>query len=222
MTATKERQEEPLTFEKVWEMFQENSRELKESSREFDRRIKETDRELKERSREFDRLIKESNRSMEESKKLVDRVTKNVGGLNRSMGELIETLIAAKLWEKFDAYPYNLKRAYQRMPIFDETNRVRTDIDIMLTNGDYVMAVEVKASLHRKDDVDDHLRRMELILKYPPEQCIGKILLGALAGGIVQPEIRDRAHQAGLFVLELTGESVHLAEPPAGFSPRQW
>ncbi|GHU99849.1 hypothetical protein FACS189483_09540 [Spirochaetia bacterium] len=34
----------------------------------------------------------------------VDRVTKNVGGLNRSMGELIETLIAARLWEKFDDY----------------------------------------------------------------------------------------------------------------------
>jgi hypothetical protein len=152
----------------------------------------------------------------------VDRVTANVGGLNRSMGELIETLIAAKLWEKFDAWPYNLKRAYQRMPVFDETNRIRTDIDILLENGEYVMAVEVKASLHREDDVDYHLRRMELIRQYPPAQCKGKILLGALAGGVVNPEIRDRAHQAGLFVLELAGEAVQLAQTPAGFTPRQW
>jgi hypothetical protein len=205
-------QTEPgLTFEKVWEMFQEMS---KESDREF--------REIREMSKESDRKIDKMTRGLEETKKLVDRVTANVGGLNRSMGELIETLIGARLWEKFDAYPYNLKRAYQRMPVFDETNRVRTDIDILLENGEYAMAVEVKASLHREDDVDYHLRRMELIRQYPPEQCKGKILLGALAGGIVNPEIRDRAHQAGFFVLELTGESVHLAEPPAGFSPRQW
>ncbi|GHV83844.1 hypothetical protein AGMMS50212_11840 [Spirochaetia bacterium] len=63
--------------------------------------------------------------------------TANVGGINRSLGELIETLIAARLWEKFDAYPYNLKRAYQRVPIYDENNRIRSDIDILLANGTY-------------------------------------------------------------------------------------
>ncbi|GHT51999.1 hypothetical protein FACS1894102_7820 [Spirochaetia bacterium] len=102
----------------------------------------------------------------------VDKVTKNVGGLNRSMGELIETIIAAKLWEKFDAYPYNLKRSYQRVPLYDENSNVLTDIDILLSNGDYVMAVEVKRELDKKDDIDHHLKRMELIKKYPPIHII--------------------------------------------------
>ncbi|GHT65371.1 hypothetical protein FACS1894110_07100 [Spirochaetia bacterium] len=153
---------------------------------------------------------------------IVERLSKNVGGLNRSLGELIETLIAAKLWEKFDAYPYNFRRAYQRVPLFDETDRIRTDIDILLSNGEYVMAVEVKASLHRKDDIDDHLKRMELILKYTPDQCKGKRLLGAMAGGAVDPDIAAYAHSAGFFVLELTGESVSLVKTPDGFNPRQW
>jgi hypothetical protein len=30
------------------------------------------------------------------------------------------------------------------------------------------------------------------------------------------------AYEAGLYVLELTGESVHLVPPPSGFKPRQW
>ncbi|MDR0567825.1 MAG: hypothetical protein LBG87_01275 [Spirochaetaceae bacterium] len=34
----------------------------------------------------------------------VDRVTGNVGGLNHSMGDLIETLFTPRLGEKFDAY----------------------------------------------------------------------------------------------------------------------
>jgi hypothetical protein len=138
------------------------------------------------------------------------------------MGELIETLIAARLWEKFDAYPYNFKRAYQRVELFDEHSRKLTDIDILLANGDYVMAVEVKRELDDKDDVAHHLKRMELILKYPPAECKGKKLLGAMAGGTVDPDIQKYAHNVGFFVLELTGESVRLVETPKEFTPRQW
>ncbi|GHU18387.1 hypothetical protein FACS1894163_10330 [Spirochaetia bacterium] len=152
----------------------------------------------------------------------VDRVTKNVGGLNRSMGELIETLIAARLWEKFDDYSYNFTRAYRRVELFDETNRKLTDIDILLTNGESVMAVEVKRELDSKEDVDHHLKRMELILQYTPDQCKGKKLLGAISGGTVDPDVCAYAQSVGFFVLELTGESVHLVKPPVGFVPREW
>ncbi|GHV65477.1 hypothetical protein AGMMS49587_19780 [Spirochaetia bacterium] len=193
MAATTQQPQMGLTFEQVWAAFMENREELKETAR----------------------IVREMSAR-------VDRVTKNVGGLNQSMGELIETLIAARLWEKFDAYPYHFRRAYQRVPLFDETDRKRTDIDILLTNSEYVMAVEVKASLHRQDDVDNHLKRMELILKYPPAECKGKKLLGAMAGGAVDPDVLGYAQSAGFFVLELTGESVRLVEPPKDFEPRQW
>ncbi|MDR1955818.1 MAG: hypothetical protein LBQ30_03085, partial [Treponema sp.] len=128
----------------------------------------------------------------------------------------------ARLWEKFNAYPYDLQRAYQRIPLFDEHNRVLTDIDILLSNGEYVMAVEVKRELDREKDVDRHLKRMELIRKYPPAETKGKKLLGAMAGGVVDPDVRDYAQSAGLFVLALAGESVKLVEPPAAFTPRVW
>ncbi|GHT51771.1 hypothetical protein FACS1894102_7660 [Spirochaetia bacterium] len=152
----------------------------------------------------------------------VDKVSKNVGGLNRSMGELIETIIAAKLWEKFDAYAYNLKRSYQRVPLYDENSNVLTDIDILLSNGEYVMAVEVKRELDKKDDIDHHLKRMELIKKYPPAECKGKKMLGAMAGATVDPDMAAYAHSVGFFVLELTGESVHLTKTPPDFVAGQW
>jgi hypothetical protein len=111
---------------------------------------------------------------------------------------------------------------YKRIPLYDENNKVLTDIDILLTNGEYIMAVEVKRELNRKDEVDHHLKRMELILKYPPDQCKGKKLLGAMAGGIVDADARDYAYHVGFFVLELTGDSVRLVQPPEGFIARQW
>jgi hypothetical protein len=203
-----------LTFEDVWAALM--------KTEEMQRKTDEQMRETAEMQRKTDEQLRKTEKTVDKMAAKVDRITANVGGLNRSMGELIETLIAARLWEKFDAYPYNLKRVYQRVPLYDENNRVITDIDILLSDGAYAMAVEVKRELDKTDDVDHHLKRMDLIRKYPPAECNGKKLLGAMAGGAVDPDIQKYAHSVGLFVLELTGESVRLAETPQEFEPRQW
>jgi hypothetical protein len=229
------------TADEIWAVLKETDRIIKETAREsslrqaeFDRRMEETERIIKEnakesalRGSEFDRrmeeterIIKENAKRSAEMDKKFDRLGINVGGLNRSMGELIEILIAARLWEKFPEY--GLVRAYRRVPIYDETNRVRTDIDILLSNTDKVMVVEIKHELDKEKYVDEHLKRMELIRKYPPAETLNKQLLGAMAGGVVDPEVTRCAYDAGFYVLELTGESVRLVPPPAGFKPLQW
>ena len=205
---------EALTYEKIWALFQEVAEEQKETAR----RIKELSQEADKRSRE---LSEEADRRGRELDARLDKISKNLGGLGNSLGELIETLIAARLWEKFAAYPYNLQRAYRRVPIFGEANRAITDIDILLSNTGWAMAVEVKRE-PKKDDIDDHIIRMERICKYPPAEVKGKKLLGALAGGAVEPDVQTYAYEAGFFVLELQGESVALVPPPEGFSPKIW
>ena len=152
----------------------------------------------------------------------VDRVTANVGGLNLSMGDLVETLFAPHLGEKFDSYNYNLKRVFRRVPIYDNNNELRSDIDILLSNTTLCMAVEVKRRLDKIDQVDRHIKRMQLISQYPPAEVKGKKLLGAIVGAFVTPEAREYAEQNGFFVLELTGENVRLLEPPKDFQPKEW
>lgn len=198
-----------LSFEKVWAMFEE-----------ADRRHAETERSMKESSAEVDRRFAETQKELALIGKKLDRVCDNVGGLNRSVGDLIETLIASRLWEKFPRY--NLVRAYRRMPVYDEKHRIMTDIDILLSNTDKAMAVEVKRELDDEDDVKHHLRRMELIRKHPPAEVAGKQLLGAMAGGFVSADAMRYAYESGFYVLELTGESVRLIPPPDGFEPRTW
>jgi hypothetical protein len=149
----------------------------------------------------------------------VDWVTANVGG-HRSMWELLETLITARLWEKFPRY--DLNRAYLRVPLYDEKSEVKTDIDILLVNTVMCMAVEVKHELNHKDEVDRHVKRMALIRQYPSELVNGKRLLGAMAGGVVDPDVKDYAYKSGFYVLEFPEESVHLIRPPAGFKPKEW
>jgi hypothetical protein len=166
--------------------------------------------------------LMENRRQINKLAEKVDRVTTNVGGLNQSMGELVETLFAPHLGEKFDAYNYNLKRVYHRVPIYDDNDRLRSDIDILLSNTIVCMAVEVKRWLEKTEQVDEHIKRMRLIGQYPPAEVKGKKLLGAIVGAVVTPEAREYAEQNGFFVLELAGEDVRLLEPSKGFQPKEW
>jgi hypothetical protein len=221
---TTQRIGEDLTFEKVWAALMENREQMKETDLFLKEKFAETDRIVKEnamRQSETDRELKETERVIADLGKKVDKVCGNVGGLNRSLGELIETLIAARLWEKFPQYGFTC--ASRRVTILGENKRVRTDIDILLLNSDKAMAVEVKRELTDKDDVQEHLRHMELIRKYPSFiKLETKELLGAMAGGVVSADTARYAYEAGFYVLELTGETVSLIPPPTGFTPGTW
>ena len=203
-----------LDFPTVWAA-------LMESGRKFDRMSERVDRvtaNLDKMGERVDRVTA----NLDKMGERVDRVTANMGGLNLSMGDLVETLFGPHLGEKFDTYGYDLKRMYRRVPIYDDNVRQRSDIDILLSNTTMCMAVEVKRWLETTDQVDDHIKRMQLISQFPPAEVKGKKLLGAIAGAVVTPAARVYAEQKGFFVLELTGEDVCLLEPPKGFKPKEW
>jgi CHAT domain-containing protein len=197
-------------------------RELQKSQQETTRQLRElqeTARQLQEwQSREFQR---ETARQMKETDREIDKLSEAINRRN-AFCTLIENLISARLWEKFADYPYNLQRDYQRVKLYDDDYRVLTDIDILLADGTYVMAVEVKEKLARRDDVELHVKRMGLIKKYPPDEAKGKHLLGTMAGGEVDPDVAGLAYANGFFVLELAGEAVRLVAPPSGFTPKEW
>jgi hypothetical protein len=169
-----------------------------------------------------DRITANTALSIDKLGEKVDRVTTNVGGLNVSMGELIETLFGPHIGEKFDAYQYNLKRIFKRVPIYDDTSRRRGEIDLLLSNTTVCMALEVKRWLDDLAEIDKHIQRMKLIRQYPPAEIKGKKLLGAMAGAVVSAEAREYAERSGFFVLELTGDDVRLLEPPEDFQPKEW
>jgi len=207
MGTTQTKLANPPTFETVWATLDRIAEKQEEEDRKWE--------ELRKSQKETDRLMKETDRR-------IDKLTKQMGGLNNSLSELIETLFASHLGEKFDVYNYNLKRMYSRIPIYDNENRVRSDIDILLSNTTVCMAVEVKRWLETEKDVNWHIKRMQLIKQYPPAEVKGKKLLGAIVGAVVKQEAREYAEQNGFFVLELKGENVRLLKPPEGFVPKEW
>jgi hypothetical protein len=67
--------------------------------------------------------------------------------------------------------------------VYDDKNIRRTDIDILLADAILCMAVEVKRELDRLENVDEHIKRMQLIRQYPPEIIGSKELVGAMPAG---------------------------------------
>jgi hypothetical protein len=176
-----------LTFEKVWEMFEETDRRIEESSRKTDRAIR--------------------------------RLSKNIGGLNNSFGKWAEAMVSAKLWEKFKTLGYTFTHGGPHE--FWEGERTVAQVDMLLENGDYLMAVEIKSAL-TEENVDDHLKRVEKVREYLDKRGDRRKLVGAVAGMVVSAAARDYAQKKGLYVLVQSGKSVALAETPAGFTPREW
>ncbi|MDR2101912.1 MAG: hypothetical protein LBP43_05020 [Treponema sp.] len=183
-----------LTFEKVWMMFQETDKQIRELSQEADQRQEETNKQIKE-------------------------LSKNIGGLNNAFGKWVEEMVSAKLWEKFKTMGYTFTRGGPMK--FWEDGRTVAQVDMFLENGDYAMPVEIKSEL-TIEDVADHIKRIEKVRQQLDKRGDRRKLVGAVAGMVVPEHVREYAQKEGFYVLVQSGDSVAAAETPEGFKVREW
>ena len=196
-----------LTFEKVWASIM----ELRDSQKETDRQIKETERILKENT---ERQMKEN----AERQKEIDR---HISKLGSRFGELVEHLVAPNIMKKFNDLHFNFTKCALDVIITKpgEINAA-AEVDIMLENGDIVMAVEVKAKPN-DEDVKEHIQRMEKLRQAADLRQDKRRHQGAIAGAIISNEIRSYILKQGFYLIEQTGDTVQINIPP-GFTPREW
>jgi len=206
-----------LTFEKVWAVVIETRNEIRESQKRIAESQKESRKMMEKSQRESQKRIEESQR---ETRRIVSELSKNIGGLGNSLGKLTEALFGSGLPNKFDQYGFAFDRQSPNVKFF-ENKQTYAEVDFLLEDGDFAMPVEVKTE-PSKDDVDDHLKRIEKIRKYLDSKGDKRKLVGAMAGGIVSEEVLDYAQSMGLYFIVQTGDSVTVANTPDGFSPRIW
>ncbi|MDR0602591.1 MAG: hypothetical protein LBG42_09455, partial [Treponema sp.] len=157
-----------LTFEKVWAMFQETDRKMRET----DRIVQETALQMK----ETDRKMKETALQMKETDRKISK-------LGSKLGDLIEEMIFPNILEKFNKLGYVFGKAAPNVRYRDLWGAYLTEVDILLENGDAALAVEVKTTL-TDADIREHLVRMEKLRSYADEHRDKRKLLGAVAGAI--------------------------------------
>ena len=166
--------------------------------------LKESNREWRERSEELDRQMKETDRK--------------ISKLGNRFGQLIEHLAVSNIVEKFRALNYSFTRVSQNTIITDEQGQDLAEIDLLLENGEYVMAVEVKSIL-TKTDVKDHKKRLEILRGYADKRNDKRIFAGAVAAALTNKNARDFALEIGMYVVEQTGDTVRIKAPE---KPHYW
>jgi Holliday junction resolvase-like predicted endonuclease len=220
---------EGLTFEKVWAMFQEDREQMREQRKEAEERRKEAERQAEERRKEADRQWEEIREQRKETEKMYQEMVKQrkindkkMGDLQSRFGQMAEHLVAPGIEMRFKKLGYRFVEINEGVhKLFGDDGKILAEIDILLENGETLIAVEVKTRPD-EEDIKRHIERLEIIrdfrLKKKNER---KKVLGAMAGAIFPKHIKDAAHKAGLFVIVQSGDTMKI-EMPEGWKPREW
>jgi hypothetical protein len=162
--------------------------------------------------------IAEIGKAHKETEKAIKETQRNIGGLNNTIGSLVEHVMTPDLPRKFKQFGFTFDRV-TTVKWADGEGNIYTEIDGLLENGNQAMVVEVKTTL-RREDIDDHLKRMEKVRKYADDHGDKREFLGAMAATIADKDTKKYALSQGFFVIEPSGEDVKITKPAS--DPKVW
>lgn len=113
-----------------------------------------------------------------------------------------------------------LREIHKNVIIFNESNIKEAEIDVLLVNKDFSMAVEVKTTL-TVEDVNTHINRLNKLKQFPIRTIMNSTLYGAAAAIKITEEADKYAYRKGLFVLKQKGEFMEIANDD-DFAPGEW
>ncbi|MBE5227643.1 MAG: DUF3782 domain-containing protein [Microcystis aeruginosa PMC 728.11] len=201
------------TADDVWKLLA----ELVEAQKETEKCFQETERRFQETERRFqetERILKEQSLKTDRQ---ITRLSQEIGNLGGKWGRFVENMVAPACETLF------LNR---QIPVHQVSQRVRKrldgktlEIDVLVTNENHVLVVEVKSSLS-VDDVKELIKNLTEFRQFFPEYN-HKQLYGAVAGIEIEEGADKYAYRQGLFVLAQKGENVVILNDTE-FQPKTW
>ena len=165
--------------------------------------------------------LMENREQMKETDRIVKKNARQMGYLNNRFGELAEHLVGPSIMEKFNELGFFFTRDSTNCKIKEPGNPTPlAEIDMLLENGDIVIAVEIK-SKPIEADVNKHIKRMEVLSRDADRRSDNRKYRGAMAGAIMTQAVRDYILQNGFYLVEQSGDTLKLTIPD-GFTPREW
>jgi hypothetical protein len=142
-----------------------------------------------------------------------------MGRISNRLGDIVEHIVIPDIVRKFNALGYKFTDSAKERKFEKEDGSPLAQVDIFLENGDYLMAVEVKAKPNEAD-VDDHVQRLGNLRALFDKRGDKRKLLGSIAGAVMNDNICELALKNGLYVLKQSGETMKLLAPKG--NPRMW
>ena len=221
--------ESALTYEKILKLFEETDKRRKETDKRFEESDKRFEERLKKEAEEREkskkifeeRLKKEAEEREKERLKSKKEFDKKIGQLTGILGKFVEGMIEPKILTMFQEKGIYLTEVMKNVQIHNkETLQKEAEIDLLLVNDVYSVAVEVKTTL-MTEDVKEHLERLDRLQNNPIRSIKGTKLLGAVAGMRIEENADIYASRKGLYVLKQKGEIVEIANDKK-FRHKEW
>jgi len=195
-----------LTFDDVWAALIETREAIKETSQQ----MKETDKRWEKHEKSLNKL-----------EKVINENGRQIGGLHNSFGEFAEHLIGPNINKRFNELGYHFDTMSEgSFKILDDNQNVKAEVDVLLNNDEFTIAVEIK-SRPVLDDIKHHMKRLEIIKKQWIKDKNHRKIHGAIAAAVFPLKVKEAAIKEGLYVLELYGDKMRIAMPE-GFKPKEW
>ena len=188
---------EPLSFEKVWQMFQE-----------MGKKSMETERILKEQSMETERILKEQ---LSETARLIAELREEY---KNRWGELIESLVSGSLLRMLADRGIAVSKT--RKHVMQYKGEPNYEFDIVASNGEEVVVVEVKSTLN-PGAVKHFIGQLQLARK-TSRRFRKQRIIGAVAYLSDHCDASTMAMKRGLLVIRATGDSAVIINEE-GFEP---
>jgi len=198
---------QPLTFEKVWLMFQETDRKFQET----DRKFQETQKALAEQTKETDHKFQETQDQIRKTSREIEKIDRQFNSL---WGKFVESLVEGDLVRLLNEKQIPVSRTYQQ--VSGRKNEINYEFDIIAANGDEIVVVEVKTTL-KSDGIRHFLSKLHHIKDWIPEFA-GKTIYGAVAFIHTEENVIAHAERCGLFIIKATGNSANIINTN-GFVP---
>ena len=195
----------PATPDEVWAIL----REVAESQKETDQRI----REVAAGQKETRLQMQETDRRMQAADRRMNKLDDLFSG---QWGKLMEALVEGDLIELLRQRGVDVDHTASRLK--SRNGAPRWEIDIIAANGDEVVADEVKTTL-KVAQVAQFIEKLKVFPVQAPAIYRGKRLYGAVAYLQADASSDVYAEKRGLFVIRATGSSASITNA-ADFTPR--
>jgi flagellar biosynthesis GTPase FlhF len=200
----------------------EEAKRQEEEAKRREEEAKRREEETAKRQEEWERNKAEVWELYRKNLQTIDRLDKQMGELHNRFGELAEHLVAPGIISRFNDLGYHFNDTIaERVKILDSSGRkILTEIDLLLQNGDYSIAVEVKSRPTEKD-IGHHQRRLEILREHMNRRKDRRKIRGGIAGAVFSEGVKEAVIEAGMYVIEQSGDTMRI-HVPEGFKPREW
>jgi len=184
-----------IGIEDVWTVIYELTHQLKEQSKETDRRLKETELQIK----ETDRILREKFSELKEY----------VGGIGRNNGDVAESYFYETLANNMKIGDLDFHIIEKNVARMNKRQNIKGEYDIILTNSDSIALVETKYKVHPNDINKIVNNKIPIFRKLFPEKKDYKLFV-VVAGLSFPEDSKQLAFDYGFFVLTQGGGKLNI------------